>query len=53
MAYQTDIKVSCDYHGCKSQAKVEVFDTWNGSIGKFCRKHGTEVEKRQQRSEAK
>jgi hypothetical protein len=31
---------SCSIESCSHKAVVEVFDRWNGSVGKFCRQHG-------------
>lgn len=45
-AYVRDLIVKCAFPGCRSGARVEVFNTWNSSLGFYCRRHGAEYVKR-------
>ena len=38
MAYAQELRTHCSVTGCGKWATVEVFDRWNGSLGKFCNK---------------
>ena len=37
MAYMKTIKLKCDAAGCEKTATLEVFNTSNAFIGKFCK----------------
>lgn len=40
-AYSTPItRWTCDRDMCSSKATVEVFDAFNGFVGRYCAKHG-------------
>lgn len=39
-SYMIDIKLSCDGMGCTMRPVVEVFNRFNESRGRFCRKCG-------------
>ena len=48
MAYMKELNIKCN---CGKQAVVEVFNTRNGSMGKFCREHGKRKLRETQRYE--
>jgi hypothetical protein len=51
MAYTKDLTTVCQYGGCTSKAVLEVFNRFNASLGKYCRKHGTRKCLDQEKSE--
>ena len=40
MAYIKNIEAWCDSMSCQARAKVELFNTYNASKGKFCLRCG-------------
>jgi len=50
MAYMRELKQYCKR--CARQARVEVYNWRNASVGKFCREHGRECLKELEKREA-
>lgn len=42
MAYFKTLTTTCARGGCSLPAKVEVFNRWNASCGKYCTVHGNQ-----------
>ena len=53
MAYLRELVNRCHFPTCPRRAVVEVVDRWNGSMGTYCRRHGNEALREQQRHESK
>ncbi len=39
-AHLRPLKVTCDEPGCVATARVELRNTYNAALGRFCRRHG-------------
>ena len=39
-AHLREIKITCDESGCPTTARVELRNTHNAHLGRFCRAHG-------------
>jgi len=37
--YRKEIKLKCQYHGCNSSARWEVYDSRNTHYGNYCLRH--------------
>ena len=53
MAYHLrSIEHGCEYPACTKLASVQVYNTYNAPMGKYCKKHGSqELERFQKRHE--
>jgi len=51
MAYMRRVVNTCYRNLCNREGRWEVFDRWNSSLGKFCKHHGEQKKREQQRHE--
>lgn len=49
-AHLRSIEHKCEHYGCTSIAKVQLYNTWNAPMGRYCKKHGEKALKEHKRN---